>query len=119
MVLDSVCRVAQAVESLAREGLQIRLEINTRPMWVKNAVSKLGTLKSCKITTHQFSRTQYREFLQSADPLLIAYNFDERSRAYIGYSLANKLPECLISGRPLLVHGPSNVATVDLVKRHL
>jgi hypothetical protein len=54
-----------------------------------------------------------------ADAVLIAYNFDERSKAYVGMSLANKLPECLISGNPLLLHGPADIATVREIHREL
>src|SRR3546814_18344607 len=50
--------------------------------------------------------------LAKSDELLIAYNFDPASTGYIGYSLANKMPECLASGAPLLAYGPRGVAPI-------
>ncbi|MGY8651010.1 MAG: FkbM family methyltransferase, partial [Verrucomicrobiia bacterium] len=42
--------------------------------------------------------------------------FGQRSRDYIGYSIANKMPECLASGTPIIAYGPSDVATIDYLK---
>src|SRR3546814_15682004 len=54
--------------------------------------------------------------LAKSESLLIAYNFDPASTGYIGYSLANKMPECLASGAPLLAYGPRGVATIDYLE---
>jgi hypothetical protein len=54
----------------------------------------------------------YKAWLGQADALLIAYNFDELSRNYSGYSMANKLTEYMISGRPILAYGPGDIATI-------
>ncbi len=56
---------------------------------------------------------EYRNWLSSAGALLIAYNFDDNSLRYIGLSMANKLPECLASGAPVVVYGPEAAATVS------
>jgi FkbM family methyltransferase len=117
MVFDSVLRVARAVEALAREGVKVEFEVNTRPMWATAFRQASSDLRSCKVTTADLSNSEYRQFLQGADILLVAYNFDDRSKAYIRYSVANKLPECLASGRPLLAHGPGDVATVAMAQR--
>ena len=42
-------------------------------------------------------------------------DFDARSREYIRYSLANKLPECLASGAAVLAVGPDDVGTIARV----
>lgn len=119
MVLDSVIRVARVIEQLAEEGHKIRFEINTRPAWKRRTAGFFRSFDSCQITTHSYRAVDYRNFLQTADLLLLAYNFDDRSRIYVRYSLANKLPECLIAGPPLLVHGPPDVATVRFVADRL
>jgi FkbM family methyltransferase len=117
MVFDSVLRVARAVEALTHKGIKVRFEVNTRPMWAAPFRQAVSGLRSCRVATADLSSSEYRQFLQGADILLVAYNFDDQSRAYTGYSVANKLPECLASGRPLLVHGPSDVATVAIARR--
>jgi hypothetical protein len=56
---------------------------------------------------------EYRRWISEADLLLIAYNFDEKSLRYTQYSMANKMPECLASGVPVLAHGPQQAATIN------
>src|SRR3546814_20426156 len=58
---------------------------------------------------------EYERTLSEADALLIAYNFDPASIGYIGYSLANQMPECLASGAPLIAYGPRDVATIAIL----
>ncbi len=116
MSLNSICRVAAEIESLNREGSGFRFHINTRESWAETARPRLAQYRSCRITTNDYSREEYVSFLQSGDANLIAYNFDEQSRTYVQYSLANKLPECLASGIPLLVYGPRGICTVDMMR---
>lgn len=111
----SVQRVARAIEELADDGLDIRLEINTQPWWVKQSGDMFDGLKATTLTVENRPFADYARWLQEADILLIAYNFDETSLRYVRYSMANKMPECLVSGAALLVHGPREVATVDYI----
>jgi FkbM family methyltransferase len=119
MTLASVHRVARVIDRLYNAGATIRFEINTRSVWAKRTRRIFAGLNSCTIANREMSPKEYRSFLQGADLLLIAYNFDARSKAYTRYSVANKLPECLAARRPLLVHGPLDVATVQLVAGEL
>jgi FkbM family methyltransferase len=69
-------------------------------------------LPHTSVSSSDLSTAAYRRWLAEADILLIAYNFDARSREYVRYSLANKLPECLASGAALLAVGPADVGTI-------
>ncbi|BAQ15707.1 FkbM family methyltransferase [Methyloceanibacter caenitepidi] len=115
MGAGSVMRVAQAIESLAEEGLPIRFEIRTREIWKIRRGSQYQDLKRTSIVTDLLSPEDYRKWLSSAGAVLIAYNFDDDSLRYVGLSMANKLPECLASAAPLIVHGPKAAATVSFV----
>lgn len=119
MALDSVLRVAEAIDCMARGGTKIRFEINTRPSWGRRYGGRFTPFSSCTLSTKSLSSDEYRRFLQEAGVVLIAYNFDDRSRTYVQNSLANKLPECLASGRPLLLHSPSDMATAQEINREL
>jgi FkbM family methyltransferase len=112
MTLNSVVRVAEAVEMLAREGRRIRFEVRTRPIWLERSGQAFDRLATTHIYTDVLDDDAYRRWMTEADALLLAYNFDERSINYTRYSMANKMPECLASGTPLLVHGPMEQATV-------
>ncbi len=108
----SIRRIAEAVETLANQGARIRLEIQTKPIWKNQQESNFAALKSTEFSTTLLSAQEYREWLTGGDAVLIGYNFDEVSLRYIGLSMANKLPECLASGTPLIAHGPREAATI-------
>lgn len=110
MTLSSVEMVAQAVRELSEE-LPIRFEIYALPAAIKVAQERFANFKGVEVLP-SVEWPDYPQLLSSADALLIAYNFDERTRTYTQFSMANKLPECLASGAPLLVLGPETLATV-------
>jgi FkbM family methyltransferase len=112
MTARSVLRVAQAVERLAEAGRPVRMEIQTKPYWRDQQAAHYSDLRNTQFHTDLLSADEYRAWLSGADAVLIAYNFDEESLRYIGASLANKLPECLASGAPLIAHGPREAATI-------
>jgi len=114
----SIQRIAKAVQELADQGQDIRFEINTQNWWVKQSGKLFDGLSATTLTAHKRSFADYADWLAKADALVIAYNFDEASLRYVRYSMANKLPEYLGSGVPILVHGPKDVATIDYVMQH-
>lgn len=114
MVLDSVANTAFAIDSLPRE-LNVRLNIHTRTPWHGRALKTFEAVHSVSVL-EPVPATNYYAVLQDSDAMLIAYNFDRRSRDYIGYSIANKMPECLASGTPILAVGPRDVATIDYLE---
>jgi len=115
MTLSSVRRVAEAVERLAAEGIDITMEIKTRELWRRVAAPHFKELQKTKFIVADLEPKAYRAWLSAADIVVIGYNFDSDSKSYIQYSLANKLPECLASGSPLLAVGPSDVATISVL----
>lgn len=119
MTLFSLLDVAEAVQALADDGYDIAFELNTRASWAALFGHRFRRFAACSISTEELSTTEYRKFLLGADILLIAYNFDDDSTRYVQFSLANKLPECLVSRRPLLIYGPPQVATVALMQEVL
>jgi hypothetical protein len=116
MGLETLLGVAKAIEALAGEGVSIRFEIHTRRFWEQKAGSRFRSLKRTRISTENRSSAEYRKWLSGADVVLICYNFDDLSKAYVRYSIANKLPECLASGAALLAVGPSDIAMMKLLK---
>lgn len=111
----SIQRVAQAIQELADAGRDIRFEINTQSWWLKQSGELFKGLSATTLTAKKRSFSDYAIWLAAADVLVVAYNFNEESLRYVRYSMANKLPEYLGSGVPILVHGPKDVATVDYV----
>jgi len=117
MTLDSVLRVAGVVERLARAGRAISLEISTQSWWLRDHGHHFTALRHVSLDTISRDAAGYRAWLAEADAVLIAYNFDDETRRYVRYSMANKMPECLASGAVVLCHGPRDLATVDYLQR--
>ena len=117
MTLDSVLRIAQAIESI-EPSRGIIFEIRTNNQWKERSFDLFSGLEKTEFVTREYTDDEYREWLQEADALVIAYNFDESSRRYVRYSMANKLPECLASGAVTLAHGPRGIATIDYLAEH-
>ena len=117
MTLYSVRLVAEAVECLAEGGVDIIFEIKTRELWRQVAAPHLEGFSHTHLITADFGMQEYRDWLAAADIVVIAYNFDDASTNYVRYSVANKLPECLASGAPLLAVGPADGATMTLLEK--
>ena len=116
MTLRSVLKVAEAVNALAERGFSVSFEILTRKAWINIVKPKIRHLKNVDLFEAGLPREDYMLWLSEADAVVIAYNFDSASKKYIGDSIANKLPECLASGVPLIAFGPADVATISRVK---
>lgn len=115
MTLKAIERVVTAVSTLSTDH-PIRMELYVLQSFFDEANSRFAELPGVTVLKAVEDRSAYRSLLQSAGALVIGYNFDDASIRYTRYSVANKLPECLAAGRPLLVHGPSECATVSRAK---
>lgn len=114
----SLRRVAEAVDMLAKDGMDIRFEISTQKWWKEKSAPLFADLRSTSIELADKSLDEYRRWIGEADLLVIAYNFDPSSLRYVQYSMANKMPECLASGAPILAHGPVKAATISYLEKH-
>ena len=112
MSLQSLVDIGKAIEKAAEE-FSVRFEIKTRQLWYEKAKPYFNGLSSVRFITDDLSSRAYRELLIDSDIVVIANNFDEDSKKYLKYSIANKLPECLASGAAVLAYGPRGVATMD------
>lgn len=115
MTFDSVFDIAQVISQLYQE---IDIEFNIHTMdWYRKAAEKASIGLNGTRIYELVPWSQYYNTMSSSDTLVIAYNFDETSVNYTKFSLANKMPECLASGVPLLAYGPSDVATIEYLER--
>jgi FkbM family methyltransferase len=112
----SFIRLANAIEELSTD-LRIKFEVLTKPHWWDAVKSEVGHFGSIKVDLKSRSPSAYRNWLKHADCVVILYNFDELSIKYIADSFANKFPECLASGSALLMHGPSETATISYAEK--
>jgi FkbM family methyltransferase len=113
MTRASVYDVAMAVDRIAAE-IPVRLELSVLPAWRAKATQDLRDLAAVSVRSATESTHDYRSFIAGADACLIAYNFDRMTADYVGLSVANKLPDYLAAGRPVLAYGPPNLATIEI-----
>ena len=114
MTYSSVREIAVAVSALQATS-PVRFEIYTMEWCRSKAEQDIGAFPG--VSVHPLVKeSRYKQSLAEADALVIAYNFDPKSISYIGLSLANKMPECLASGAPLIAYGPMDVATIRYLK---
>lgn len=117
MGVTSLTDVAGVVDALHGE-LGLRFEVHTPPGWRPKAETLFARYRGVSVHETGVSEEDYRRILVGCHMLLIAYNFDARSIAYVRYSMANKMPECLASGVPVLAYGPLAVATIAYLAEH-
>jgi glycosyltransferase involved in cell wall biosynthesis len=114
MSYSSVRDIAIAVSGL-QATIAVRFEIYTMNWYRTKAGQDIGSLPG--VSVHPLVGEEiYKQSLTEADALVIAYNFDSHSVSYTSLSLANKMPECLASGAPLIAYGPIEVATILYLK---
>ncbi|HJR77235.1 MAG TPA: hypothetical protein VJ805_09685 [Nitrospiraceae bacterium] len=113
---QSLLDVARAVAELSAAGTAIRLEIHAPR-------HESSYLRACKIPDHILclkgppDPATIAQLLAGADLLVLPYNFDPHSARYIRLSLPTKAPAYMMSGTPVLVYAPADVATADYARR--
>ena len=107
--------VAEAVDAINRAAgrLLMRFEVRVLPPWRHAARVLASDLVGVAASVGDDPDPgAYRARLRTADGVLIAYAFDEISRAHTRHSMANKLPEALASGAAVVGYGPADQATL-------
>ncbi|WP_321413322.1 hypothetical protein [uncultured Desulfobacter sp.] len=110
--------VAKAVHELNKtQEIRIELVLNTQDSFLSVAEAYAYRFDGV-IAQGYGTLSGYRSLLRHSDILIIARNFDEKSKAYTQYSFQNKLPEYMISGTPILCVGPEWENSVQFLKKH-
>ena len=105
---ESLRDIARAVAQLAADGLDVQLRIHS-PAHESACLHDLAS-PAVRIEGPPDPTTIAR-LLAGTDLLVLPYNFDARSARYIKLSLPTKAPAYMISGTPILVYAPGDVAT--------
>lgn len=106
---ESIIDLARVVKDLASRGERIKLEI------LSPDISELDG-RGCFCDHIRWTKPiEYSELprkFSEADLLVIPIDFDKKSINFLKYSYQTKISEYMISGTPILVYGPKEVATV-------
>ncbi len=111
---ESLRDIARAVGRLSAGGLDVQLRIHSPA----HESAYLHDLASPAVRIEgPPDPNSIARLLAGTDLLVLPYNFDARSARYIRLSLPTKAPAYMISGTPILVYAPSNVATARYATR--
>ena len=112
---DSFLHLAAALEARANGDVALHARANqtNNDWWYLQALSHFPHFSTSAPTE---SRLEYEQYLADADVSVLTFNFDEATNSYLRDSFANRLPELLAAGRPILAVGPADLATIKFVR---
>ncbi len=109
---------ASTLEAIANyiEGIEkINLEIYTGLNDLKKYQKSFEKFKKSNIFEYVPKNNMFAN-LSRADILLHVESFEPRNLKYFRLSMSTKIPEYMVTGRPILCIGSLNIATVDYIK---
>jgi len=109
-ISESLIEVASAIDKMNRDGLGIKLHIQTSTR-DKSIINRLNEFH-CVVFNPFVNYARLPEIFSGADILLLANDFDSKSISYLQYSMPTKASEYMISGTPVLVY-TSDLAAVS------
>lgn len=111
---QSVCELGRIVKEI-NDRLQWQLEIDVYSMEieekVKEELANNGVFFKGSLDSQGVMRV-----LESSDFLLHVESFDEINRVFVRYSISTKISEYFASKRYILAYGPSDVASIELLR---
>lgn len=112
---DSFMQLAAALEARANGdvALHARTAQDGHDWWYVQALKNFGHFSSSAPTE---SKLDYYQYLTSADISILAFNFDAATSRYLEHSFANRMPELLAAGRPILAIGPPDLASIRFIR---
>ena len=100
-------KIARAIARLSAEAIDVQLWIHSPPQ--ESAYLRDLASHAVRIEGPPDPKS-IAALLAGTDLLVLPYNFDARSARYIRLSLPTKAPAYMISGTPILVYAPGDVA---------
>ncbi|GAA0856805.1 6-hydroxymethylpterin diphosphokinase MptE-like protein [Aliiglaciecola litoralis] len=112
MSLSSIINVAKAIEDISSAETPVRFEIYTGQNYIDRFAKDFDKFKHTSISRQHDNYQVYLALLESSDLNVLCYNFDEKSKVYLKYSMANKLPETIGANVPFLAIGSKEIGTI-------
>ena len=111
---ECLLQIAEAIDELPEKN-KIRFHIQTTS--VDPILEKLAAYSFVHIApVAQYAAIP--KILSGADLLLLAHNFDDFTRTYFCYSFPTKAPEYMITGVPVLLYAPEEVAVTKHARKY-
>jgi glycosyltransferase involved in cell wall biosynthesis len=118
--LSSIQEICDVIEGWNNPAISVAFDI-----YVNNIDQALRTApflnrahSNIQIKQAPKSTTGVAALLSAADILVLPVDFDQDSIEYIRFSMPTKVPAYMATGVPVLVYGPSDIASVKYAKTH-
>jgi glycosyltransferase involved in cell wall biosynthesis len=108
--------ICVAIRELRRSGVQI--EFHIRSPRAQSAYLRSDSVAEDVCFGDPPGNSEIGQVLAEADALVLPFDFDQHSAAYMALSMPTKVPAYMISGTPILVYGPSDLGIVDFAGRN-
>jgi glycosyltransferase involved in cell wall biosynthesis len=117
MSLATIHNVAKAVDVInSNTSCPIKFEIYTGTNYLERYREEFKQYNHTSLQPQHSNYSVYLALLESSDLNVLCYNFDEKSKIYLKYSMANKLPENISSKVPFLAIGSEEIGTLSYLK---
>lgn len=113
--MQSLLDICSVVRELHSSGTAIELRIHTLPV---KANLYRSILESPAVTVHDPPENEeFAALLAGADLLILPVDFGPERIANYQYSMPTRVPAYMMSGTPILVYGPPEVAAVEYAQQ--
>jgi glycosyltransferase involved in cell wall biosynthesis len=112
-VEDSLETIAIAIEQLNREmNISIQFDLQTKeiPPWINRY--------KCVVHKKFVPYHDLPKVFAKADFLVLPYDFSNKGRRFIKYSMPTKMPEYMMSGTPIIIFAPAETAVVNYAQQY-
>jgi glycosyltransferase involved in cell wall biosynthesis len=114
--IQSLLDICQVVRELHNSGKSIELRIHTLPTKASLYRSILENPPSVTVHDPPGNR-DFVSLLSGADLLVLPVDFGAERIIYYKYSMPTRMPAYMMSGTPILVYGPPEVAVVEYAQK--
>lgn len=107
---------------------KVLTELNNKSEYTKYELYVYSGIKDKKIITQientkmkfmgKVNQQELEEVYNEADYLLHVESFDKKSINKTMYSTSTKIPDLLVSNKPIIIIGPKNIASVEYILNH-
>lgn len=113
---DTLAELAKALEKININKPIAKLEIYTGATITSEIERKLNIVGSSEIMGRR-PYDEIKEIMKNADIVLHVESFEEKQKELVKYSFSTKIIDCLQSGNVVLGIGPSNIASIEYLKK--
>jgi glycosyltransferase involved in cell wall biosynthesis len=111
--INELIDICQVVEDLNSNGLDIELIIHTPPSVAHYYHRHFKRFSRVVVDSNFIPVDEIPRFLSEKDLLILPITFNKKGASLLRYSMSTKVPEFMMSGSPVLLYGPDNVAPIQ------